>query len=149
MSPLQAAISLAKVNNVAVLVSENLHLYMARMFDKLLNIKRLVLKSGLGFSLGNGHRAHKAGIFVGNSYPPSPAARRSLYKHRIAYLMSYAQRLLLARHGRLAAGQDGDLVRNSHPSGLRLVSHHLEGLCGWAYKGDVRGLADLGKMACL
>ena len=73
VAALERAIALAEMDRIAPAVAENLDLDMARLFEVLLDIDRIVAEGGLGFRLCGGERMGEVALPCG---PPSCRARR-------------------------------------------------------------------------
>ncbi len=116
MAPLDRALALAQVNQVAVLVAEDLELDVAWLGDQLLEQQRRVAKSRQRLAPRGRQRRRQVACALHDAHALAAASRRGLDEHRIANVARRREeggvRLLhtrIARHDRHARARHQQL----------------------------------------
>src|SRR3990170_8686933 len=134
------------MDDVAVLITENLHFYVARVADVAFHVERIVAEGRPRFS-GGGAESRFDFVFVPDQLDAAAtAAGRGLDQQRVTDCFRHAGRLVrvlrVIRPGdQREAGGAGDFSR------LQLVAHHRDVLCAGTNEGDLvvgAGLRQLG-----
>src|SRR5690606_6782500 len=122
MAPLNRALTLAEVDDVAVMVAENLDLDVTRILDVLLDVDVAVAERGLGVALRRLERLGEIRSRADDAHAAPAAARHGLDDDRIAELLRDLQRLLFALDRAVAAGQYGHARLLHRAARARLVA---------------------------
>ena len=145
IAALQRAVALAQVAHVAMLVGENLHLYVLGLDQVLLHEDAVVAEGLAGLVADELKRGGHVLKFPAQAHAAPAAASRRLQDHGEAELLrpglglgSALQRLFCSRNNRNAAG-------NGNFLGLELVAHLGQHMARRADELDARVLAGLGK----
>ena len=107
VAPLNAALALAECDAVSVRVGEDLNLHVARPFDVLLDVDRVVAEGVLRLALRTAECVGNLARLVDDAHPLSAAAGRGLEQHGVAKLGRELLRLLRVLQGFGRAGHDG------------------------------------------
>ena len=94
MPALQGTIALEEMDDVAVLVAEQLHLDVPRLFEVLLEEDAAILERGLGLLPRRLKAGHQADVVAGDAHAAAAAAGRRLDEHGIADLPGNLERLV-------------------------------------------------------
>ncbi len=149
MSPLQRAITVANGYDVAVLVTDDLHLDVARLLQVALDIHIAVAEGALRLGLGEGIAACQFGIVVGDAHAAPATSGDRLDHDRIADLARSLPCLGQRRHDTLRARQERN-TRGLHDfAGLRLVAHLLDDIGRRADERDADLFADFREVGVL
>ena len=84
MAALHGAVPLPQMDDIAFLVRQHLHFDVARMFEKLLHVERVVAKGRGGLGPGHRHGVAQVRLAVHDPHPPAAAAGRGLDDDRVA-----------------------------------------------------------------
>src|SRR5690606_4789291 len=108
MAPLEGAVALAQMDGAALAVPENLDLDVARLFEKLLDINRIVAEGGLCLGPGGLERVNEVRLAAGDLHAAPATAGGRLDDARIADLLRDALGLVHVGDAALGAGHAGD-----------------------------------------
>lgn len=149
MSTLDRAITLIHVHIVAMLVTEDLNLDMARMFHVLLHDHVIVIEPLHRLSFGSIKLVHKLGLVANNTHPFATSTERCLEHDREADLT----RLLEKELGRLIVPvvplQDRHSSFLHNALALTFGAHLSDGAGWWTYKGQIFRLEQVNKVRVL
>src|SRR5713226_5779609 len=106
VAALQRAVALAEMNGAAAAVAEHLDFNVARRFEILLKIDRIVAECRLRFGAGGRERSRKIGLAASDLHAAPAAAGRGLHQHREADLAGGGKRLRLGRDAALRSRYD-------------------------------------------
>jgi len=142
VTPLDAAIPLVEMADVAVQVGDDLDFDMPRLLQVLFQIDPAVAerRRSLVAGLGQGRLEHRR--FAGDSHPLAATAGRRLDQHRIADLFGDLDRLVIIRDQTVAAGDDRHAGLDRDRTGGVLVAQLLHRLGGWADEVDLATATD-------
>ena len=149
VAPLERAIALTQVNRVAVSVSEDLELDVARVAEVLLDIDSRIAERGLRLVPGLLHQAFELILAVADLHPAPAAAAGGLDDDGIADLGGDPARFFRIADGAIAAGhqRQAELARGA--LGLDLVAHRADMFGLRADPGDAVRLDDFGELRIL
>src|SRR5262249_8036944 len=149
MAALQRAVALAEMNGAALAIAEHLDLDMARPFQILLEIDRVIAECGLGFYASCSERGREALRAIGDLHAAAAATGGGLDEHRNsdrardrARFLAGAGAAFRARYHRNAKPADSAL-------GLDLVAHDADMGGLGTDEVDVVLFEDLGKARVL
>src|SRR3954451_9574272 len=146
VSPLDGAVALAEVDDVAVLVGQYLHLDVARVGQVALDVDGGVVEELLALAGGTLERLLELCLLEGDTEPLAATAAGRLDRDRIAdRLVDHLLGVLdgVDRVGRAGDDRDAGLLHDLARAGLR--AHGVDGLRRWADEDDPVVLARLGK----
>lgn len=133
---LDGAVTLAKMDHIAMAVGQDLKLNVLRVENQLLQIELSVSEAGQSFRtsllelslqvLGAVHPAHTT----------AAAAGAGLDQHRVADFFGDLLGLLGGLHRSVRAGDHRDVVLLHQLSGRRLIAHHADHIPGGTDKGQ-------------
>ena len=109
--PLEGALALAQVHDIAVIVGEKLYLHMPRIHDELLDVHIAVAEARKCLLLSRDILRLQVLLAFGKADSASAAAGGSLYHNGIAYLGGYLMRFLDRRYRR--SREPPELLRRS------------------------------------
>src|SRR5215210_2854038 len=123
MAPLDRAVTLAEMDDVAVGIGKYLHLDMPRILEVALDVHRRIREVRL--ALASRRLEGTLGIVsvAHHLQPLAAAARRRLDRHRPAELVAEAAHLCGRLHGLRDAGDDRHARRTHALPGLDLRAH--------------------------
>ncbi len=149
VAPLDRAVALVEVQDVALLVGEDLDLHVPGLDDELFEIDVAVAEGGLGLGLGRIERRPQADVVVDDPHAAAAAAGDGLDDDRVADLVGELHRLGLVGDGAFGARDDGDLGLAGDLAGLDLVAQQPHGLDAGADEADAAVAADLREVGVL
>ncbi len=91
---LQRAVAFTKMDRIAVIIGEHLHLDMARPGEILFQVNRIAAEMDLGLVAGKGNRFAETGRAFHDLHAASAAAGRRLDQHRVADVFGKAEGFL-------------------------------------------------------
>jgi hypothetical protein len=147
VASLDRAVSLEQMDDVAVLVTEDLDLDVARVHDRLLDVDGAVAEGAQRLAAGALQRGAELGRVMNEAHALAAAAHRGLQHDGVADALRRGERLL-ERVG-AAARRDRD-PRGGHllsRGGLGAHGAHRRG--GWADERDARGVTGLAELGVL
>jgi hypothetical protein len=149
VSALDGAVALPEVDDVALVVTENLELDVARVLDEFLDVNPAVGKRLFSLAAGGVVALDQRDVVVGSAHSAASAAGHGLDHHRVANFLGGLERLLLGLDDVLRSGRDrhAGLAGQLAADGLVLQRIHRFGLR--ANEADVAVLADLGEVGVL
>ena len=106
MAPLDRALALAEVDDVAVMIAEHLELDVARVLDVLLDVDVADAERRFGLALRGLERLRQLAWRADDAHAAAAAAGDRLDDHRVAELLGDLLRLVLAVDRAVAARQD-------------------------------------------
>ena len=149
VAPLDRALALAEVEEVAARVAEDLELDVPRLVEVLLEVDLGVAERLLGLVARRLVGGGELPLVAGDAHAAAAAAGRRLQDDGIADLSREREGLVhrVERTGRARKGRD---ARGRHrPAGERLVAHLPDRLGRRPDEGDVAVLEDLGEVCVL
>src|SRR2546430_16658899 len=108
MTPLNRAFALAKVDDGAVLIAQNLELDVARRIDVLFEVDVADAECRLGFGLSSLERVRQFGARADDSHAASATAGRRLDDDRVTEVLGRLESLVFRLNRAVAARQDRD-----------------------------------------
>ena len=126
--PLDGAVALVEVQDVALLVGEDLDLDVAGLDDELFEVDVAVAEGGLGLGPGRVEGGPQADVVVDDAHAAAAAAGDRLDDDGVADLVGELHRLAFVRKDPFRAGDDGDLGLVGDLAGLDLVAQQPHGL---------------------
>jgi hypothetical protein len=128
MPPLDRAVALAEVDDVAVRVGEDLDLHVARVLEVALDVHRRIREVRLPLAARRLERACRLGRLAHDLHPLAAAAGSGLDDQRVADLLAEPDDLLRGAD-RLGRPRHDRHARLAHArAGRRLVAHQLDRL---------------------
>ena len=149
VAPLDAAITLTKVNAVPVLVDQDLDLNVAALLDPFFEVDGVVTKGGLRLRAGQQQRGLHLPRGPNQAHAAAAAARRRLEQHRVACLLGLRQPVVEIADDPTAAGNRRQAVGGEHPAHGVLTCEALEHLRAGADEVQVVRGAHLRKAGVL
>ena len=149
VAPLEGAVALAEVDDLAVLVAEDLKLDVVGVDDQFLDVDIGIAEGLLSLHAGAVEALHEASLVVGHAHAATAAAGDGLDHDGIADFAGDLDGLLFIRHDAVATGGDRDTRLLGAFAGTVLVTHEADRLGGGADEGDVGRGADLGEVGVL
>src|SRR6266851_8752601 len=143
MSALNGALALAEVNDVAVMIPEDLNLYVACRLKIFFNVDCGIGEGQLCLLLSSGKSGKQVVVIANYSHATASASSRCFDNHRISDAGGDASRLHFIFDHSIKPGGNGNTHRLHSSSRLRFVSHQLDRCGAWSYELDVAGFADL------
>ncbi|KAH3659411.1 hypothetical protein OGATHE_006295 [Ogataea polymorpha] len=132
VSSLHGTVSFKKVDNVAVVVGQQLHLNVLWLVQKPLNETGTVSKSGLGFGGGSLESVSNALALANHSHTTSTSTKSGLDNHWIAILIHKLLGLLNAVNWAVCSRDHGNVALAGQVSGTDLVSNSVNDVVGRA-----------------
>ena len=136
MPPLDTALALAEMNDLAMLVTEHLKFYVARPLEKFLGVDIWNSESLLCFTSRGLVGAQKFFLPPYHTHPSSAAPRGSLEYQREANARRLFRKLLFPFDNPRAPRNRGQPRRLHFPPGPVLLAHHFNNFRSWADKRD-------------
>src|SRR5262245_11579694 len=149
MPPLDRALALAEVDDVAVVIAENLKLDVARRFHVLLDVDVGNAEGRLRFPLGRLDGMRQLAGRAHDAHAASAAAGGGFDDDGIPDVLGHFQLSVLALERAVAAGENRHAGLAHHAAGARLVAHQTDDLRIGADEPDVTRLADLREVGAL
>src|SRR5580704_9870419 len=146
MPPLNRALALAQAHHIAVLVSQNLKLDVARMLHVLLHVQIAVAKSSRGFLLGLPIERGESLLIAHNAHAPASSAGRRLDDDREAHLPRPIASLILRGYNPVRSRQNRHAVPLHRCTCFFFFSHQADDLGRRPDELQSTGFADLGKV---
>jgi hypothetical protein len=149
VAPLDRALALAEVNDVAVMIAEDLDLDVARVLDVLLEIDVADAERGFRLALRGLERLAQLRRLADDAHAAAAAAGDGLDDDRVAELLGDLQALLFTFDRAVAAGQHGHAGFLHRAPRARLVAHQTDDVRVGADELDVARLTDLREVGAL
>src|SRR5579871_3238355 len=149
VTTLQGTVTLAKMNDVALRVGQNLDFDMARLEEKLLHIDLIVAKGALGFGARSRKRERQVGLRHRHFHAAPAAAGRSLDEYGIADLACRPHGVVAVTDRAARSWNSGDPNRFHSLDRGDLVAHHPDVIGSRADEGNAVLLDDVGEFGVL
>ncbi len=149
VAPLQRAVALEEMHDVAVAVAEHLHLDVARPGDDLLQQHARIAEGRLRLALRALQRRGEVALRLHQPHAAAAAAGHRLDHHRIADALGFLGERLGALRIALVAGHHRHAGFGRDRLGLGLAAHAAHGLRARADEGDAGRAHGFGKVGVL
>ena len=149
VTALQGAITLAEMNDAAVLVAEDLELNVVGIDDELLDVNGTVTKSFFGLHAGGVVTLNKAALVAGDAHTASTTTGHGLDHHGITDLASHAEGLGFVRDDAIATRGNRNAGSAGAVTGGIFVAHHANRLGCRTNELDIAGSAHIGEVSVL
>ena len=147
--PLHGAVALMQMQDIALAIAKDLHLYVLHAGYVLLEEHGGIAERAPGLRLRLVQQTLQFGRLAHDAHPAPPAAKRRLDDQRKSDLLRGFQRLVAINNGLLGAGQGGHAnALTDIPSGC-LVAHHVEQFGARPDEGDAGRFAGSRKFRIL
>ena len=147
--PLERAVAIPAVHDIAVGIGEDLNLDVARAVDELLEIDARVLECGPGLVARHLKRAAEVRLVAANPHALAPTSGGRLDQHGETDGPGEVEGLGIALDGALGPGHAGHLGRGGDLLGFGLQSHLADRLVGRTDELEVAAPANLGELGVL
>ena len=125
-----------KVDDVAVLVSEDLDFDVLGSLDVALEEDGVVAEGILSFILGLFQSALEVGGLFDDAHAATATTKGGLDDEREADFVCYSEGLVGIRNGVVGSGEDGNLGSDGLGARGGFVAHGAEEVGGWSNEGD-------------
>jgi len=149
IAPLDGAVALTQVDDVAPGIAEDLELDVVGVLDELLDVDAGVAEGLLGLGPRRVVALDQGDVVVGGTHAAAATAGDRLDHHRIPDAMGLTNRDRLVLNKPLTARCNRNPCGNHRPSRLTLVAHHSNDFWGRSDESNVALSTDLGKMSIL
>src|SRR5258706_15015373 len=149
MSALNRALALAKVNQIAVLIAEDLNLYMSSCLDVLFDVYRRIAERELSLLLCSRQRREKGGAVVNYAHPAAAATSRCLDDYRVTDGGRDSRGLFFVLDHALESGRYWNTGGFHRHARLSFVPHQLDGGSVGSDELDIAGFADFSEIGVL
>src|SRR6185369_16495631 len=149
MPPLNRALTLTQMNDVAVLITENLNLYVSRSFNVLFYVNRGISERLLSFMLGGWEGGNEFLPIPDDSHSAATAARGGFDYYRITNRRGYLRAFVLILDHAVETRGYGYTDRLHRRARFGFVSHQLNGRGAGTDELDVASLADFSEIGVL
>src|SRR5262249_36252417 len=145
VTALDRAFALVDVHDVAVLVAEHLHLYVARRVDEAFDVDAVVAERALRLIPRRARRGANLPLGLDEPHPFAPAAGRGFEHDGEADRDRGRHDVFLAVESAVRPRHDRHLGRDHALAGLDLVAHGVDRLGRGPYERQARVRARLGE----
>ena len=149
MPPLQRAVALPEVHDVAMAIGENLHLDVPRLLDVFFQVDAAVLEGLLRLLAGRIEARLETDVIVGDAHAAAATAGRRLDQDRETQRVRQFQRLGIGLDQALAARHNRHSGLLGQLAGLILVAQAAHGFVRRTDELDPARTADLGEVGIL
>ena len=149
VATLHGAIAFPKVDDVSVLVGDDLHFDVPRMFDELLDVEIAAAERRLGLRLGLGNGRFERQIICRDAHSAPAAARRGFDQHGEADLLGNSDGFILVAHQAFTAGNRRDVGLLGEGARRVLVAEQFHCFLGRSDELDVTTAANVREVGVL